>query len=145
MPPRIRARSSWKKAGEIRRSQVVSTYGPGAIADFPRLSGIMSGLDEWNIFEGTLAEDMRIRERNLQKMLGKDFFVQVSTDEREEQKFQLPVYRFPRYYYCPNCHMLDRYTAISQTSGRETEFNKQLYWNQRIQTLVPHIRLNLYA
>lgn len=127
MPPRIRAKSSWKKAGEIRRSQVVSTYGPGAIADFPRLSAIMAGLDEWSIFEGTLTEDMLIRERNLQKMLEKEFFVQVSTDEREEQKFQLPVHRFPRYYYCPNCHMLDKYKRISRTSDRETGFNKQLY------------------
>ena len=48
MPPRI-TKTKWKIAGESRRSQVVSTSGPGAIVDYPRLSGIMAGLDDWNI------------------------------------------------------------------------------------------------
>ena len=127
MPPRINARYRWKIAGETRRSQIVSTYGPGAIVDYPRLSGIMAGLDDWNIFDGSLPADAQFNERNLQKMLGKDFFVQVATDERMEESFALPVFRFPRYYYCPECHMLDRYKVISRTIGRETEYNKVLY------------------
>lgn len=129
MPPRI-TKTKWKTAGESRRSQVVSTSGPGAIVDYPRLSGIMAGLDDWNIYDGSLPREARFGERNLQKMLGDlDFFVQVSTDEHMEHKFALPVYRFPRYYYCPECHMLDRYTKISRTIGKDDEYNKILYCN----------------
>ena len=50
MPPRIKKHNASdyiKKAGEIRRSQTVSTYGSGALVDFPRLSGIMAGIDYW--------------------------------------------------------------------------------------------------
>lgn len=126
MPPKI-GKTKWKIAGEARRSQIVSTYGPGAIVDYPRLSGIMAGLDEWNIFDGSLPKEARFNERNLQKMLSTDFFIQVSTDEKMEKKFALPVYRFPRYYYCPECHMLDRYKVIATTYGKETDYNKILY------------------
>lgn len=130
MPPRIKTRngSSYiKKAGEIRRSQTVSTYGCGAIVDFPRLSGIMTGLDRWNVSDGRLPDDARIQENNLQKMLGKDFFVQVSTDENAEKPFSIPVYRFPRYYYCPECHELDIYTKLKRPESNNTEYNKPLY------------------
>lgn len=33
--------------GQVRASQVITTYGPGALIDLPRDSGIISGLDEW--------------------------------------------------------------------------------------------------
>ncbi len=33
--------------GQIRRSQVITTYGPGALIDLPRHSGIVAGLDTW--------------------------------------------------------------------------------------------------
>lgn len=127
MPPKIKAKSKWKIAGEARRSQVVSTYGPGAIVDFPRISGIMAGLDEWDIYDVSLPLEARFRERNLEKMLGKSFFVQVSSDERFENSFAIPMYRFPRYYYCPECHTLDRYTAIAKNYGDSGEYNKVLY------------------
>ena len=40
MPPKIQPKKeklSWKIAGELRRSQMISTYGSGAIADFPQI------------------------------------------------------------------------------------------------------------
>jgi hypothetical protein len=33
--------------GQIRRSQVITTYGPGALIDLPRHSAIVGGLDTW--------------------------------------------------------------------------------------------------
>ena len=114
MPPRIKKHNASdyiKKAGEIRRSQTVSTYGSGALVDFP----------------SRLPDDAQFQERNLQKMLGKDFFVQVSTDENAEKKFSIPVYRFPSYYYCPECHELDYYYKIRKPESNNTEYNKPLY------------------
>ncbi len=131
MPPRIRPKnnnsSCLKKAGEVRRSQTVSTYGSGAIVDFPRLSGIMAGIDYWRIDDGSLPNDAQFQERNLQKMLGKDFFVQVTTDDNAERKFSIPVYRFPRFYYCPECHELDIYTKLRKPDNNNTEYNRPLY------------------
>ncbi len=34
--------------GQLRRSQVITTYGPGALIDLPRHSAIMGGLDTWS-------------------------------------------------------------------------------------------------
>ncbi len=131
MPPRIQKKSSsYKIAGEVRRSQIVSTYGSGAIVDFPRLSGIMTGIDLWNISDGSLPKDARFQEHNLQKMLGKEFFVQVSTDDNSEYKFSIPVFRFPRMYYCPECHELDRYNNLAQSDNSTSEYNRALYCNR---------------
>ena len=33
--------------GQIRRSQVITTYGPGALIDLPRDSAIVAGVDGW--------------------------------------------------------------------------------------------------
>ena len=38
---------SHKAHGQIRRSQVITTYGPGALIDLPRYSAIVGGLDTW--------------------------------------------------------------------------------------------------
>ena len=36
-----------KAQGQIRQSQVITTYGPGALIDLPRYSAIVGGLDTW--------------------------------------------------------------------------------------------------
>jgi hypothetical protein len=38
---------SKKAHGQVRRSQVITTYGPGALIDLPRHSAIVGGLDTW--------------------------------------------------------------------------------------------------
>ena len=38
---------SRKAHGQIRRGQVITTYGPGALIDLPRYSAIVGGLDTW--------------------------------------------------------------------------------------------------
>ena len=36
-----------KIVGEIRKSQTITTYGPGSLVDFPRMSAIIDGIDNW--------------------------------------------------------------------------------------------------
>jgi len=129
MPPRIKTKNPHKIAGDLRRSQIITTFGSGAIVDMPRLSGIMAGIDNWNI--NHLPEEAKIHERNLEKLLGKDYFIQVSSPETESgSKFGLPAYRFPNWYYCPECHHLDKYWNIKQsTSSNTTEYDSQLCCN----------------
>lgn len=38
---------SKKAHGQVRRSQIITTYGPGALIDLPRHSAIVGGLDTW--------------------------------------------------------------------------------------------------
>ena len=129
MPRPIGKKNKKKVAGELRRSQILTTYGCGALVDFPRLSGIMAGIDEWKI--NLLPETAKIRERNLESMLGKDCFYQVSSpsDKDFEVSFSLPSYRFPTWYYCPECHRLDHYKRISKPPNSRGDYNSGLYCN----------------
>ncbi|MFN9977079.1 MAG: hypothetical protein ACK58T_44980, partial [Phycisphaerae bacterium] len=36
-----------KPHGQVRRSQIVTTFGPGAMMDLPNHSILVSGLDQW--------------------------------------------------------------------------------------------------
>jgi hypothetical protein len=57
-------RSVKKSQDKLRRSQVVSTFGPGALIDLPKFSILVSGLDQWTgvneeIFEPRLLEKLK--------------------------------------------------------------------------------------
>ena len=107
--------SNKRKTGQLRRSQLITTFGSGAIADLPGMSGIISGIDDWDIDNCKEANDLKIQEHNLSKLLGKEYFIQpVSEFENIESNFAIPIFRFPYYYYCPKCHMLDKYWNIRE-------------------------------
>ena len=92
MPPRIK-RNEKKIAGELRRSQSITTFGSGSLIDLPRFSGIISGIDKWPVH---MIHDAIIHERNLEKMLGKEGFYQVySSGDKLDTSFAIPAYRFP--------------------------------------------------
>ena len=133
MPPPIKTANPYKIAGELRRSQILTTFGPGAIVDLPRFSGIMAGIDSWKIERFPDPEKAKIHERNLEKLLGKDYFIQVSSPETESgSTFGLRAYRFPNWYYCPECHHLDEDWKIAlPTSSNISEKNSPLYCNNR--------------
>jgi|LSQX01.1.fsa_nt_gb hypothetical protein len=131
MPPKIKRKNNYKKTGELRRSQTITTFGSGAVVDFPRMSGIMAGIDSWRVNTLLEQKESKIHERNLEKMLGKEFFYQVSSPESESGfSFGIPVYRFPTMYYCPKCNRLDRYKNIRMSVNSNTsEYNSDLYCN----------------
>ena len=114
-----------KIVGEIRKSQSISTYGPGSLIDFPRMSGIISGIDNW---ESTLGrsnfENMKIHERNLEKILCKKYFIQPQMIEDRKYVNGINIDRFPEYCYCPECGVLDRYYKIEKKTSNTTKYNR---------------------
>lgn len=54
-----------KCIGEIRSSQVITTYGPGALLDLPRHSVMVAGLDTWRPRGGAFKQHLRIDEPRL--------------------------------------------------------------------------------
>lgn len=128
MPPKIKTANIYKIAGELRRSQTITTFGCGAIIDLPRFSGIMAGLDSWEIQR---FPEGKIHERNLERMLGKEYFYQISSPETDTGlTFGLQAYRFPSWYYCPICHKLDYYKKIARSVTSNTgNYNSDLFCN----------------
>ena len=89
----------------MRPSQVITTFGPGAIVDLQTLSVIVAGVDEW-----TTGDAQRIQEPRLERNLGVQCFYSAPPAEGEYQKKPgtLPSYLFPRYQVCskPQCGTL---------------------------------------
>jgi len=91
-----------KAQGQIRSGQVITTYGPGALIDLPRHSGIVGGLDTWPK-TGDLEEIIEPRlVRKLQIMTGiaaPRLFVPPpdSNDLRESAK-GIGAWRFPEWF-----------------------------------------------
>lgn len=84
-----------------RRSQLVTTYGVGAL--FPSMdeSFMLCGIDEW--FESRATE---VPEPRLARSLGVHTFRLPPTGSKRGQ--DVPVVRFPEMHYCPSCRRLGR-------------------------------------
>lgn len=86
-----------RKVAEARRSQMVTTYGVGALFPARDESFMLLGIDDWNegscpeVTEPRLARSMEVR----------TFRMPASRGTKD-----LPVIRFPRIFHCPGCHRL---------------------------------------
>lgn len=134
--------SQWKIVGEIRKSQSISTYGPGALIDFPRMSGVINGIDNWENTLGKFSfENMKIHERNLERILGKKYFIQPQMLDERNYINGITVERFPEYCYCPECGALDKYYKIEKKSSNSTKYNRDSYCGMCSQSKGRNIKL----
>ncbi len=95
-------------AGRIRPSQIITTFGPGAIVDLPKLSVIMAGTEEWvpdgrtSIAEPRLRAALRVR----------DLYPPPTGPGKE-----VPSRLFPEYLVCSKCHLLAPASSFSFVAG----------------------------
>ncbi|MGN3973640.1 DrmB family protein [Tsuneonella sp. SYSU-LHT278] len=88
----------------VRRGQLISPFGVGAITDFRNDEALMcAGIDAW--FQEDPPGDLRVNEERLQARLGCDYFVLPPdfSENRGGPKIRIPYVRFPRWHYCPRC------------------------------------------
>jgi hypothetical protein len=101
---RGRRRPTLIRKRPVRRGQLISPFGVGAITDFRNDEALMcAGIDSW--FQAGPASDLRISEERLQAKLGKSYFV-LPPDFSENtggSKVRIPYVRFPKWHYCPRC------------------------------------------
>ncbi|NJK82355.1 MAG: DUF1998 domain-containing protein, partial [Chloroflexaceae bacterium] len=106
------------KLGEVRPSQLLFTYGVGALIDLPHLSVIVAGLDDWQV-DGGVAH--AITEERLLRTVQSQLGTQVQqlrsppTIPAGASKLDplsplacigVPVALFPRWMFCPRCQRL---------------------------------------
>jgi hypothetical protein len=87
--------------GEVRRSQLITTYGVGAMIAVEDASYMVMGLDRWNI------NGPNLHEPRLEKTLGVQGFVLPPASENGPD---IPVTRFPETYSCPVCELLEKHS-----------------------------------
>jgi hypothetical protein len=124
-PPRTANRKPQKNGGKgsggvfrkrpVRRGQLISPFGVGAITDFRNDEALMcAGLDAW--FRAAPEHAVRISEERLQSRLRCDFFVTPPEFNETDggSKLRIPYVRFPLWHYCPRCFRMKRATLFSQ-------------------------------
>jgi uncharacterized protein DUF1998 len=97
---------SKRAIGDVRPSQVITTFGPGAIVDLQTLSVVVAGIDGWSIEEPDVIHEPRL-ERALRV---KRFFpAKQSEGSFFSKNGTVPTYVFPRYQVCPECRTLSAF------------------------------------
>lgn len=95
--------------GEVRRSQLISTYGVGSIVDTPDYSLMVAGIDRW-----PTGELEKLYEDRLQRKLNVFEFRQprpVPSGKTDVES--IPCVRFPRYVFCPRCKRLGTFQELT--------------------------------
>lgn len=97
--------------GKVRRSQLISTYGIGAIVDLEKGSFMPMGLEDWESV--TRLPTLTIGEARLQAQLGVTHFRMPPVAEelsgargRVDPSQCAPAIRFPQWHECPQCHRI---------------------------------------
>jgi hypothetical protein len=99
--------------GELRPSQLIYTFGVGALLDLPNISALILGLDDWNTLHCTeITEDRLLAalQRRLGAQVKKLYLPPISIDENRVDltapAIGVPVAPFPRWLRCPVCDTL---------------------------------------
>lgn len=110
--------SEKRKVGDLRPSQLLYTFGVGAIVELPNLSVMVMGLDDWPVEQGSSEIPEPRLLRAVQRELGRQVAKLLSPPMTPESTgFQpnpfdetanvgVPVAPFPRWLVCPHCRLL---------------------------------------
>src|SRR3954465_8754054 len=96
-----------KVLGELRPSQVIGSFGPGAVVDLPTASLIIAGTDFWTPESARLIDEPRLR-----SMLRVNAFYRASV-KSDLGSIGVPAFLFPRFLVCSRCERLAPYTSFS--------------------------------
>ncbi len=93
-----------KIKGHVRRSQLITTFGVGAVVPVGDEAFMIAGLDRWGVGRPDLHEPRLERELRVQ-----GFVQPPATDDRAD----IPVVRFPTFQSCPLCRRLARHNDFT--------------------------------
>ena len=111
----------------IRRAQLITPFGVGAMVDFPRDESLMvAGLDAWPFAKESCPPDWLVLEERLQARLGVQAF-RLPPEHRDPTpgvrfaNLDIPSVRFPRWHYCHRCGGMEHlplYGSRQRCAGR---------------------------
>lgn len=88
----------------IRKSQMISPYGVGAIVEFPKETLMHAGLDAWNLAEEQALSDDRLARR----LRIRTFYEPAPAPEKDKPGQNIPFVRFPLWHVCPRCRAMKK-------------------------------------
>lgn len=114
--------------GNLRPSQMISTFGPGAIYDNLKDSLLIMGTDRWRtqnckrLNDETLLIYLKKNDNRKYSRLQK-FLVPISSEENDTQ---IPVRTFPTWGMCPMCNKLQKRNRALGDQGARCQSTKCL-------------------
>lgn len=99
--------------GTIRKTQLISTFATGAIAEMPEYTVMMAASNYW--------EGEKKFEPNLQRLLGMSYFMEPKYTESSNPMGNpdMPAFRFPLMHFCPKCGKLDVYWNFGDPKNKK--------------------------
>ncbi|MCY4457154.1 MAG: DUF1998 domain-containing protein [Acidimicrobiaceae bacterium] len=114
-PPRSRKGAyQSRRVGGVRPSQMIHTYGPGAVVDLPGLSVVLAGTDMWDINHSERVIEPRLL-GTVRALPGCHLVAEFRTPPWQEEtstpfddwaRIGVPVHPFPRWLRCTGCDLL---------------------------------------
>jgi hypothetical protein len=103
-------RPSARPHGQIRQSQIVTTFGPGSLLDLPKQSVIVGGLDHWagdseEVHEPRLVEKLK---RLLEMPALKLFAPPPDSEDPTAPKTGITAWQFPEWFITQDVERIDR-------------------------------------
>ncbi len=107
------------RVGNVRPSQLLWTYGPGAMIDLPNFSVMTMGLDSWKQDYCHPIEEPRLLDQ-VRKMCGSQVERMLQPPVCEEERdnphdpisyIGVPVQPFPRWFRCVKCGLMAEYDS----------------------------------
>jgi hypothetical protein len=140
-PKKKDARKAPRPEGQLRQSQLVTTFGPGAMVDLVDRAVVIGGLEHWGYGrEGYVAlDDPRLRRSLIPRLKALD----SDLDLAREGYFRMPpegdardpdtragvrALEFPRWFVCQHCHRLAR--ASEQFENKSGRYRHQCAKNK---------------
>lgn len=108
MARRFGSKQKSEHAGDVRQSQLISTFGVGSIIDFVHDTVMIAGADNWDESENW--EERRLFNNNLQAITDVEYFLAPKTavNTLYSKSQDVESYIFPQKLYCPICkHIID--------------------------------------
>ncbi|MHC4925382.1 MAG: DrmB family protein [Planctomycetota bacterium] len=137
----MKKKQSVRPDGHIRQSQMVTTFGPGAMVDLVDHAVLVAGLDFWSYDKKAtlpLIKEPRLRETIAEKFLKLDdprplsltepFICPPASDDSEPSRFVgVQVLEFPQWFVCqnPNCRALMRGKGLKKGNKHDCPGRKK--------------------
>ncbi|MYS22802.1 protein of unknown function [Streptomyces sp. DvalAA-14] len=119
-PPRTRGRTrnsvlshKARRLGEIRRAQLITTYGVGAMIAVENESFLVRGIDSWDISEAPFVLEPRLA----RQLRVKGFRLPPAPDP-DRATDGVRATRFPTMYSCPRCRSLQPFRKFNSPAGK---------------------------
>ncbi len=129
---RDKKKESYKPDGQIRQSQLVTTFGPGAMVDLVQRAVVISGLEHWGYGKESFValDDARLRRSLIPRLkaldpnldLASEGYFRMSPEcepKEASPKIGVKALEFPAWFVCQGCRRLARARdAFEEKSGR---------------------------